>query len=288
MSGPTAGIQRQMTTASDVQRIVRTMKTLAASSVGQHERAMVALAAYAETVERGLSVCFARAGVGLSPAIVGPAARGRSVAIVFGSDQGLVGQFNEAISTFVLAETAEDRPVVWTVGDRVRTRLQDEGVDVAAHFAVPFAVDAIAALVGAVLLQTQGDGGVTNLRLFFNRPNDMGLYTPTGLQVLPLDSAWVQRLLRQPWPTSHPAEVLGDASTTLRALIREYLFIVLFRACAESLASENASRLAAMERADRNIDEVLGELRTTFHRLRHENIDEEMFDVIAGFEALPR
>ena len=72
----------------------------------------------------------------------------------------------------------------------------------------------------------------------------------------------------------------------MRALIREYLFISLFRACAESLASENASRLAAMERADRNIDQLLTNLQGTFHRMRQSDIDEELFDVISGFEAL--
>jgi F-type H+-transporting ATPase subunit gamma len=81
-------------------------------------------------------------------------------------------------------------------------------------------------------------------------------------------------------------EVLGDATATLRSLIRGYLFVSLFRACAESLASENASRLAAMERADKNIDELLGTLKATFHRLRQTGIDEELFDVISGFEAL--
>jgi F0F1-type ATP synthase membrane subunit c/vacuolar-type H+-ATPase subunit K len=66
----------------------------------------------------------------------------------------------------------------------------------------------------------------------------------------------------------------------------EYLFVSLFRACAESLASENASRLAAMQRADKNIDELLEDLNGTFHRLRQSGIDEELFDVISGFEAL--
>ena len=79
---------------------------------------------------------------------------------------------------------------------------------------------------------------------------------------------------------------MGDDTTTLRALIREYLFVSLFRACAESLASENASRLAAMQRADKNIDELLEGLNGTFHRLRQSGIDEELFDVVSGFEAL--
>jgi alternate F1F0 ATPase F1 subunit gamma len=64
------------------------------------------------------------------------------------------------------------------------------------------------------------------------------------------------------------------------------LFVSLFRACAESLASENASRLAAMQRADKNIDELLEDLKRTFHRLRQSGIDEELFDVISGFESL--
>ena len=76
------------------------------------------------------------------------------------------------------------------------------------------------------------------------------------------------------------------SSATLRALIREYLFISLFRAWAESLASENASRLSAMERADKNIDEMLVGLNGTFQRSRQGGIDAELFDVISGFEAL--
>jgi F-type H+-transporting ATPase subunit gamma len=79
---------------------------------------------------------------------------------------------------------------------------------------------------------------------------------------------------------------MGGGITTLRALIREYLFVSLFRACAEYQASENASRLAAMQRTEKNIDELLEDLNGTFHRLRQSGIDEELFDVISGFEAL--
>ena len=81
-------------------------------------------------------------------------------------------------------------------------------------------------------------------------------------------------------------EIIGSGSATLNALVREYLFISLFRACAESLASENASRLAAMERADKNISDLLERLHSTFNQLRQDGIDEELFDVVSGFEAL--
>ena len=96
------------------------------------------------------------------------------------------------------------------------------------------------------------------------------------------DASWPEL----PWPTGSLPELMGGGAVTLRALIREYLFVSLFRACAESLASENASRLAAMQRADKNIDELLEDLNGTFHRLRQSGIDEELFDVTSGFEAL--
>jgi F-type H+-transporting ATPase subunit gamma len=103
---------------------------------------------------------------------------------------------------------------------------------------------------------------------------------------LPLDGQWEERLGKVRWPTGNLPQVMDSDNKTLRALIREYLFISLFQACAESLASENASRLAAMERANKNIDDLLENLHGTFHRLRQSRIDEELFDVISGFEAL--
>ena len=41
-----------------------------------------------------------------------------------------------------------------------------------------------------------------------------------------------------------------------------------------------------MQRADKNIDDSLENLNATFHRVRQSGIDEELFDVVAGFEAL--
>jgi len=127
---------------------------------------------------------------------------------------------------------------------------------------------------------------VTELHLFYNRPSSGAVYAPVSQRLLPLDDSWRRKLAELPWPTGNLPEVMGVGTATLRALIREYLFVSLFRACAESLASENASRLAAMQRADKNIGELLEDLNGAFHRLRQSGIDEELFDVISGFEAL--
>ena len=178
---------------------------------------------------------------------------------------------------------------VWAVGERVHARLAEAGLPLVGLFPVPNSVQAITPLVGRIQIESEAhrdEDQHAPLWVFHNRPLSGAIYEPVGQRLLPLDAQWRRNLAAIHWPTANLPEVMGDGTGTLRTLIREYLFISLFRACAESLASENASRLAAMQRADKNINDLLEQLNSTFHQLRQSGIDEELFDVISGFEAL--
>jgi F-type H+-transporting ATPase subunit gamma len=292
MSDTTANLRRKISSAGDLQSVVRTMKALAASSIGQYEKSVRALGDYYRTVELGLGACFREN----EPATLlverkGQADAGAIGAVVFGSDQGLVGQFNDVVADYAIKTLAAlpGKPQVWAVGERVHARLTDAGMPPIGLFTVPNSVQAITPLVGQIQIESEAHrakGEYAQLYVVHNRPQSGALYEPVSQRLLPLDAPWAQGLAKVQWPTKTLPEVMGSGTATLRALIREYLFISLFRACAESLASENASRLAAMERADKNIDELLENLHGTFHRLRQSGIDEELFDVISGFEAL--
>lgn len=292
MSDTTASLLRKKESARDLQSVVRTMKAMAASSVGQYEKSVHALANYYRTVELGLSVCFRE-----SRQVSAPTGRKKETssgmigAVIFGSDQGLVGQFNDVVVDYAIKTltTLSGKAEVWAVGERVHAQLADEGVPVTGQIAVPTSVEGITPLVGQIQIESEAQrakGEYSVFYVFYNRPKSGALYEPVGQRLLPLDEQWRKGLANIRWPNGKLPEVVGGGAWTLRALIREYLFISLFRACAESLASENASRLAAMERADKNIDALLEDLNGTFHRLRQSGIDEELFDVISGFEAL--
>ena len=200
----------------------------------------------------------------------------------FGSDQGLVGQFNDVVADDVRSRSPATLPGsqrVWAVGERVHARLADAGLPLVGLFTVPNSVQAITPLVGQVQIESETHRDKDRnapLWVFHNRPAPGALYEPVSQRLLPLDMQWRQSLAKIRWPTANVPEDLGDGIATLRALIREYLFISLFRACAESLASENASRLAAMERADKNINDLLEQLHGTFHQLRQSGIDKRL------------
>ena len=150
MSDTTAGLRRKIGGAGDLQSVVRTMKVMAASSIGQYENSVRALADYYRTVELGLGACFRASGSApLIPDRERQTVAGAIGAVVFGSDQGLVGQFNDVVADSAvktLAALPGERRV-WAVGERVHARLTDAGLPVIGLFAVPTSVQAITCLL---------------------------------------------------------------------------------------------------------------------------------------------
>ncbi len=286
-------LNRKLKGAGELNSIVRTMKAMAAANIGQYEKAMESLGDYYETVALGIVAYFDTHKIGLLNEL--EVANGRRekfvCAIVFGSDQGFVGQFNDSLTTYVSAylNKMPDVAEIWTVGARIPLLLADANQNVTKKFILPNAITAVTALIGSVLLHVQErheQGSLGEFYIFYHQSIPGALYEPTCKRLLPLDEKWRQELVQQKWPTKKIPQIIGDGKGTIAKLIEEFLFVTLYKACTESLASENHSRLAAMQRAEKNIGELLEDLGHTYHRLRQSSIDEELFDVISGFEAL--
>jgi F-type H+-transporting ATPase subunit gamma len=271
------------------------MKAVAASSIGQYERAVESLHDYCRAIELGLSACLRQ--IASAPGVAAEKPVRASGAILFGSDQGLVGRFNEVLTEFAMAKLRSlpgTLERIWTVGERMQSLAAGAGPAGAALpaprlLSVPSSVEAITALVGQLLIEIEAareQYGVVEIYVFHNRPKSAATYDPICRRLLPLDGAWRRNLAALPWPSKNSPQVIDAVAPALEAFIREYLFVLLFQACAESLASENTSRLAAMQRAEKNIREIIDQLNGKYHRLRQETIDEELFEVVAGYESL--
>jgi F-type H+-transporting ATPase subunit gamma len=275
--------------AVDLQTVVRTMKALSASNIGQYEKAVTALAAYDQTVELGLIACLHQPDLQITMAARQQNHKQVTGVIVFGSDQGLVGQFNDQLAEFVQESLKDELSDIhiWAVGERMADQLKEAGLSLSEIFNVPNSIHGITALVEQLLIASESacfEGDINQLYVFHNGASaKIDGYQTLSRRLLPLDELWQHKLRSIPWQTNNLPETLGKPEQTLQALIREYLFVSLFRACAESLASETGSRLATMQRADKNIGEMLDGLTHTYHQLRKENIDTELFDLIAGF-----
>lgn len=288
-------LHRKLEGAKDLKSVVRTMKVVAALNIGQYEKAVQSLSDYFKTVALGLFVYLNRNDLNVitTNKISKNENEKSTYAIVFGSDQGLVGQFNDTLSDCVCQslQALSGKKEIWAVGERVQMLLIDAGFPDAQLFSVPNSVQTITPLVNELLLkseETQNQLRVCEVYIFHNQQKEGIGYESVCTRLLPLDKTWIQSFSEYTWPTKNIPQIEGNKKNTLTSLIHSYLFTSIYKACAESLASENACRLAAMQRAEKNIDELLEDLKLTFHSLRQSTIDAELFDVVSGFEAIKK
>ena len=287
-------LRHRIGTAEELQSVVTTMKGLASVNIRQYERAVESLRDYQRTIELGFQILLRNRPE--TARLFDVAGEGPVAAIVVGSDQGMCGPLNREIADYTLAwleETAvaADRRKVVAVGARAAVLLEAFDQPVDQCFALPDTAAGITTRVQDLLVRIdrwRTELEVSRIVVFHQEPARGSAYEPKRVQLLPLDREWFDSLLRRPWATNELPSFTSSWETLFPAVVREHLFVVLFQAFAESLASENASRLASMQAAEKNIEERLDNLQLSFHRLRQATVTEELLDVISGFEVMKK
>jgi F-type H+-transporting ATPase subunit gamma len=285
-------LRRKIKSTQDLLSIVKTMKALAAVSIRQYQRAVESLLDYSATVESGLQVVLhaqEAAQIAMKPAPVTMAG-----GIVFGSDQGLCGQFNAQVTAHAQEEldalrVPEEGRYILAVGERAKDYRERSGPEVYDCLSTPGSTAGITPMVQEIVMimdEWHFKLRIQHIYLFYNHYVSGANFRPRTLRILPVDQAWLDNLRSTKWESKSLPIYTMDWDTLFASLIREYLFVSIYRAFTESLASENASRLAAMQNAEKNIQEHLEEIFSDYHRQRQMVITEELLDIVSGYEAM--
>lgn len=277
-----------LNTTRDITSIVRTMKALSAVSIHQFENAERAMSTYAETVDLGLSAVLRdQRARGLVPLGQPLGAGGRDAMIVIGSDRGLCGQYNEVISRFAIDRLAGGHMMLGVVGARVAARLDASGHTADTVLGVPGTVEGFTATVQSLILiidKWMDAQDVRRVWLLHNHRKPRNAAQPVARQLLPIPTDYLADRRDTKWPHPGIPFFRMDTAALMPWLIKERLFVLLYRALAEALASEHATRLAAMQNAERNLQERQETLNAAFRQKRQETITRELMDLVAGFE----
>lgn len=284
-------LRRRLDTFGDLHGLVRTMKAMAAVSIHQHELAVRSLSVYRRTVELGLLVVLRDLPSRPAPARLADDAP--LAAVVFGSDHGMCGRFNDELADHVAHALAPVRlagvtPRLLVVGARVAARLEQDGFEVEQTQLVPVATAHVTAAVRRVLLAIDvwQAAGVERVWVFYSRHVSTAHHEPATQVLMPVDVARLAELEREPWESRSRPIFTMERGALLSTLLRQYFFVTVFRACAESLASEHGARLVAMQAAEKSLAERGAELTAEFRRRRQDAITAELLDVLSGYEAV--
>lgn len=285
-------LRRQIEAADDLRSVTKTMKGMAAVSIRRFETAVDALGSYLHTIDLGFRILLHVDPTALGTTVPTPA--GPVVGVVVGTDQGLCGPINRDIARRTAAWFDEEgvhpeQRLVLAYGHRLTAELRAGGHRVTSSTNMPATVEGITTTVQAALVtlrRWQDERGVGRIVLFHHRPVGRTGFEPRVVQVVPLDTARIRAAAEQAWPTRVLPTFYVDRRVLLAGLTEASVFAALFRAFAEALASEHASRLVTVQNAERNIEERLEALGARLHQLRQATITQELLEVVAGFEVL--
>ncbi|MBE0487545.1 MAG: F0F1 ATP synthase subunit gamma [Halomonas sp.] len=284
-------LSRRLDTLTSIRGIVHTMKTISAINAVPYERAARSVEAYHRTVRSGLRAFVARTG----PIALPQAEPTESIAVVFGSDHGLCGNYNELLAEKVQAELAPMTPEgcalrVLCVGVQMNDALAGQGLRPESVFLPPASADGIGRLAGSIVTRLDdiglGEPHNREVALAFTRRAGRGQHEPVVVPLLPLGQAFLAELADRPWQSRSLPDYSMPSAELFAALLRSHIFASVFRASAEAMVTENAARLALMQQAEQSVDERLDEVKGQLRSVRQDEITTELLDVIIGFEAL--
>ena len=284
-------LKNKIKIAMELQSLVKIMKTISATNIHEYEKAVESLVDYNKTIEMGFQILMLNRTTYPSQFNHDEKKR-RLGAVIFGSDQGLCGNFNEQIARYAMEKLNEfehENRVTMAVGERVIANLQEAGQPVEAYFYFSGNYVGITQVMLELLVKIEEwriEKEVDQIVMFYNGLISGSSFKPRMVYLYPLDLNWLQRLSEKKWPSRSIPTFTLDYDSLLSSLVQHYLFFSLYRAFVESLASENASRLSSMQMAEKNLEEHLSELHIQFNRQRQAGITSELLDILTGFEAL--
>ena len=302
-------LSRRTATLSSIRGIVHTMKTMSAINAVPYERAAQAAESYHQTVLSGLRAFVIKTG----PIAMPVAGQTEKILVVFGSDHGLCGNYNEALAKRAKTEAAKagaakagaakagagagaktDSGVrILCVGVRMSDALSDQGLKPEVTFLPPASADGIGRLASSIVtrLDKIGGGDVHNriaVTLLFTQRTGTGQREPVVSPLLPLTPSLLSDPAKTGWQSRSLPSYTMQATPLLAALLRNHIFASVFQASAEAMVTENAARLALMQQAEQAVDERLEEVGGQFRLMRQDEITNELMDIIIGFEALKK
>ena len=278
-------LSRSIESVESLKSIITTMKAHASASIMQFKNAEKASVQYRVVLDMVLDLLLSMEEE--RPSSVSGEGRG-TLHVVFGSELGLVGRFNERIvSHFLNDKHYLAGSTILAAGQQADSHLE--------HAAKPSGMISMPQTVEGITLQVQRlltmiedrgpEGSSKEIYLHYNRPVRGGGYEETTERLFPIDIGRLSETGAK-WSSRSLPELFMDKDKLLSDLLRQYFFITIYRCFCLSLAAESVSRLEAMTSAEKNIDEKLEELGFRYMRERQNSITEEINDVISGFKSI--
>lgn len=287
-------LNKRIKTTTDLRDIVSTMKMLSSVSIGPYEKALVSLREYGKTVEDAFLGLLLNGGIETKPKTFDKA-QTKTLALLIGTDNGLVGKFNRDVLNaskeyFAEQNIAPQNVSYVCVGKRlgIICDASNRGA-LKATYAISNSLKEIASIAFSVLIKIDElvrTGGIDEVIVFHTLKDSGAPQRIVHVQLMPLPYKHFIDLKKQKWEGRSLPMIAASSAELFSSLSREYLTVVLAGSLTASLAAEHYARMVNMQQAEKNIDKSLEEMNLTYQQARQTDITDELIDIVSGAEAM--
>lgn len=276
-------IKRRISAVGNTKKLTRAMKMIAAARLKRAQTKALEARLYNTELNRLLNELIKKGAKVDHPFFTGTNEQGKSDIVVFSSDRGMCGAFNEGLLKKTASHCAEKENFSFVVfGKKGRDYLKKSKFDIQKEF-VGLSSEKIDAALSDVLkyLEERYLNGITgSVVVVYNRFKLSGGQDVSFMPLLPLKPPMVS--------AEYAIDYIYEPQRekVVEWLIGEIIRSNIYQAYLESSASELAARMVAMDAATRNAEELIGSLTMKFNRERQANITRELIDIVGGAEAL--
>ena len=288
-------LKTRITSVKSTQKITKAMKMVAAAKLRRAQTAAEAARPYAERMESVVQSIVSKVAVGPeSPKLLGGTGKDQAhLLIVCTSDRGLAGGFNSNIVRAARRKaeelTAAGKTVYfYLVGRKGRAVIQRLYPKQIVHQHETGHIKQVAFADAQEIAKDVIDryltDGIDVVHLFYARFRSALVQEPVGQQIIPVPP--VEAEAAKGAAAGAAVEYEPDEDEIMAALLPRNVAVQVFRAMLENAASEQGSRMTAMDNATRNAGDRINRLTLQYNRTRQAAITKELIEIISGAEAL--
>jgi len=287
-------LTKRIKTTTDLKDIVGTMKMLSSVSIAPYEKALKSINRYGQTIKDAFVGLLKEENFTYFPRPI-KSTTPQTIAVIIGTDNGLVGRFNRDVLAFAKSDLTErgcfDQTTFICVGKRLGLMADSAKLPLMATYAIMNSLKEIASIASMVLMKVNEiipARRSEQVLIYFMKRKSGEAQKPTVLQLMPLPFKEMMQFKSEKWTGRTPPLITADYNSLFTALIHEYLTVVLSGALTASLAAEHYTRMVNMQQAEKNIDDSLTEMNLNYQQLRQTGITDELIDIVSGAESLKK
>ncbi|HSQ97261.1 MAG TPA: FoF1 ATP synthase subunit gamma [Rickettsiales bacterium] len=281
-------LKKTLNTSKSIKQVVSTMKALSAANIKKYDKIVKTLYAYRTNVELGIQAMMMYGeDLKISEIKYVKKTGDKNLLIVFGSNQGLCGRFNDKMKNFIVEDVNNDDSQVIVIGERLLNLMGATKLNIVKSVYLPNSIENASSMIYELLQIIENklkNNEIDNVFLYYTSSDDTTNGTPTKTRLIPIDRKLLENAKNKVWPTNKIPYWQINNNVLISDLLKQYIFVILNNALANSITSEQKNRLITLQSAETNINELIRNKTLEYNQKRQSTITAELLDVVTGYQ----